>query len=212
MLDTSTLVVFIGAGLALLIVPGPAVMYIVAQSVDQGRVAGIVSVLGIATGSLVHIGAAALGISAILVTSAAAFAALKYIGAAYLIYLGVRKLMEQDAPDSVEPGTPQPLAASYRQGVVVNVLNPKTALFFFAFLPQFVDPARGSAAVQVLLLGAIFTIMGILSDGLYAVIAGSVGEFIKRSRALKRGQRLFSGGVYITLGLTTALLGNNRAK
>jgi len=204
MLDISTLAVFIGAALALLVAPGPAVMYIVAQSIDGGRLAGIVSVLGIAFATFFHIGAAALGLSAILVSSALAFSVVKYLGAAYLIYLGVRKLTEREAPLKLEHVERQPLHHIFRQGVVVNLLNPKTALFFFAFLPQFVDPARGAAWMQVVLLGMIFTMLAVMSDSIYALLAGTMGTWIRRSRGLQRGLKYFSGGVYITLGVATA--------
>jgi threonine/homoserine/homoserine lactone efflux protein len=210
MLDLSTLAIFIGAALALLVTPGPAVMYIVAQSIDGGRIAGVASVLGIAFATFFHIGAAALGISAILMSSALAFSVVKYLGAAYLIYLGVRRLTERDTPLVLEKVERQPLRYIFRQGVVVNLLNPKTALFFFAFLPQFVDPARGAAWVQIVLLGTIFTTLAILSDGAYAMLAGTLGTWIRRSRGLQRGLKYFSGGVYITLGVATALGG--RAK
>ena len=143
MLNPSTLTIFIAAALALLVTPGPAVMYIVARSIDQGRLAGIVSVLGINTGALFHIAAASLGVSALLVSSALAFSAVKYLGAAYLIYLGIRTLLTPQPEVMTEAPPPQPLGQIFRQGVVVNLLNPKTALFFFAFLPQFADPEPG---------------------------------------------------------------------
>ena len=132
--DVSTLIVFSIAALVLLVTPGPAVLYIVARSIDQGRLAGVVSVLGIGLGTMVHVFAAALGISALLVSSATAFNAVKYLGAAYLIYLGVRKFMERDQPvQRIEPEA-QPLSKAFNQGILVNILNPKLALFFFAFL------------------------------------------------------------------------------
>ena len=149
----ATLGVFALAALALLAVPGPSVLYIVTQSIRDGRRAGLVSMLGIQTGALVHVTAAALGLSALLVSSAAAFDAVKFAGAAYLVYLGVRRLLGRDEPDLTDPREQVELRRLYTQGIVVNVLNPKTALFFFALLPQFVDPARGPVFVQVLVLG-----------------------------------------------------------
>ena len=210
MLDWSTMLIFVTASLALLVVPGPAVLYIVARSIDQGRVAGIVSVLGIALGSMVHIMAAALGVSALLLSSALAFSIFKYLGAAYLIYLGVRKLMEKDAVHQVEQPEPTALSRIFTQGVIVNILNPKTALFFFAFLPQFVDPNRGSVAVQVMLLGAIFTVLAVFSDSIYALLAGTIRQYLKDSLAFLRAQRYFSGSVYILLGVATALSGSEQ--
>jgi threonine/homoserine/homoserine lactone efflux protein len=207
--DGSTLVVFIVAAVILLVVPGPAVMYIVARSIDQGRLAGIVSVLGIEVGTFFHIGAAALGISALLMTSALAFEAVKYLGAAYLVYLGIHKLFfEKDDPAAIVAPEPQKLSRIFVQGAVVNVLNPKTALFFFAFLPQFADPVRGPVAVQILFLGLLFVAMATCSDSLYALLAGSLGQWLKDRRAFLRGQRYFAGTVYVALGVLTALSGS----
>ncbi|MCI0348305.1 MAG: LysE family translocator [Acidobacteriales bacterium] len=202
--DLHALTVFVIAALIILVVPGPAVLYITARSIDQGRLAGVVSVLGVATGALVHVAAAALGISAVLLSSALAFSVVKYLGAAYLIYLGIRKLMIREELQPLEARSDQKLARIFFQGIVVNVLNPKTALFFFAFIPQFVDPARGSVALQIMLLGGLFAIMGVLSDGTYAVLAGTLGQWLKGNLRVLRAQRYFAGSVYIGLGLTTA--------
>ena len=200
---------FIAAALALLIMPGPAVLYIVARSIDQGSRAGLISTLGISVGALFHIGAAALGVSAILAASATAFSMMKYLGAAYLIYLGMRRLM---AKDEIQPGVTKlrSLKQVFLQGIWVNVLNPKTALFFFAFLPQFVDASRGQVAGQIVLLGAMFVALGMLSDGLYALLAGRLGHLLKGSLAFLRVQRYLTGGIYIALGLTTALSGSGK--
>jgi threonine/homoserine/homoserine lactone efflux protein len=203
--DAGTLSIFIFASLALLVIPGPAVLYIVARSIDQGKSAGLASVLGVTVGSAVHIAAAALGLSAILMRSATAFEIVKYAGAAYLIILGVRKLIEREVLlDASLPRRTRHLAI-FRQGVVVNVLNPKTALFFFAFLPQFASPDRGSVGVQVLLLGAIFLIIALVSDGTYALLSARVGTLLRANLGFIRAQRWFAGIVYIALGLLTAL-------
>ncbi len=171
--DLPTLAVFSVATLALLLVPGPAVVYIVTRSVAQGRAAGLVSVLGVHTGSLVHIAAAALGISAILAASATAFTIVKYAGAAYLVYLGVRKLMDRSsAEEAVVTATPK--SRLFGEGFVVNVLNPKTAIFFLAFLPQFADPHAGPLAPQIVLLGMIWIVLGMASDGTYALAASAL--------------------------------------
>ena len=159
MFDASTLALFIGAALVFLLTPGPAVFYIVARSIDQGRTAGVISSLGLNTGTLFHVVAAAFGVSAVLMSSALAFSVVKYLGAAYLIFLGVRKLFSREEEKNVSAGQPQKLSRIFGQGVLVNLLNPKTALFFFAFLPQFADPARGSVAMQILLLGGILVVM-----------------------------------------------------
>ena len=204
MLDLHALTVFVVAAVIILVVPGPAVLYITARSIDQGRLAGVVSVLGVATGALVHVAAAALGISALLLSSAIAFSVVKYLGAAYLIYLGIRKLMVREELQALEARSDQKLSRIFFQGIVVNVLNPKTALFFFAFIPQFVDPARGSVALQIMLLGGLFAVMGVFSDGTYAVLAGTLGQWLKGNLKVLRAQRYFAGSVYIGLGLTTA--------
>jgi threonine/homoserine/homoserine lactone efflux protein len=204
MLDLHSLMLFVVAAVIILVVPGPAVLYITARSMDQGRLAGFVSVLGVATGSVVHVVAAALGLSALLLSSAVAFSVVKYLGAAYLVYLGIRKLMVREELQTVEARSGQKLSRIFLQGIVVNVLNPKTALFFFAFIPQFVDPARGSVALQIMLLGGLFAIMGVFSDGTYAVLAGTLGQWLKGNLKVLRAQRYFAGSVYIGLGLTTA--------
>ncbi len=203
--DWATLGVFALAALALLAVPGPSVLYIVTQSIRDGRRAGLVSMLGIQTGALVHVAAAALGLSALIASSAAAFDALKFAGAAYLIFLGVRRLLGRDEPDLADPRERTELSRLYTQGIVVNVLNPKTALFFLALLPQFVDPARGPVVVQVLVLGLVFIALALVSDGIWAVSAGTFGERLRYSRAFGRVQRYVSGSVFLGLGLVAAL-------
>ena len=198
---------FGAACLALLVVPGPAVLYIVTRSIDQGRAAGLASVAGIHVGTLVHVVGAALGLSAILATSATAFAVVKYAGAAYLIILGFRKLLEGDRFDEAHGVEPRRLATVFRQGILVNVLNPKTALFFLAFLPQFVHPERGNAAVQTIALGLLFVLLGLMSDSLYALIASSAGRRLRGNRRFAAVQRYTSGGVYLSLGVVAALSG-----
>lgn len=208
--DLSSLVLFMVAALALLVTPGPAVLYIVARSIDQGRWAGIVSMLGIHVGTLFHVAAAAFGLSALLMSSALAFNVVKYLGAAYLIYLGVRKLLVREELHQPEVIENRKLSRIFYQGVVVNLLNPKTALFFFAFLPQFVNPSRGVVAGQILFLGFIFVVLGIFSDGAYAVLAGTVGHWLRGNLRFLRAQRYFAGSMYIGLGLTAALSGSHR--
>jgi threonine/homoserine/homoserine lactone efflux protein len=211
--DLSTLAVFSLAALALLVVPGPAVLYIVARSVTHGRLAGIVSMLGVATGGLVHAVAAALGLSSLLVSSATAFTAVKYAGAVYLVVLGLRTLRSRPAAaGAAVPAEPVPLRLLYLQGVVVNVLNPKTALFFLALLPQFVDVHAGSAALQMIFLGVVFVALGVVSDGAYALAAGSVGAWARRRPLAVRAQRWVSGGVLVGLGVATALGDSGRRK
>jgi threonine/homoserine/homoserine lactone efflux protein len=211
MLDASTFALFVAAALVLLIVPGPSVLYIVARSVEGGRKAGLVSVLGVQTGAMVHIAFAALGLSAILASSAVAFSVVKWLGAAYLVWLGLRRIFGRDEVEDVAV-EPERLSRVFWQGVVVNTLNPKTALFFLAFLPQFVDPSRGAAWTQILLLGATFVVLALCSDGLYALLSGTASGWLQRKMkgtAFQRAQRFVSGGVLIALGAAAAVSGKD---
>ena len=207
MIDFSKLYFFIAASLALLLVPGPAVLYITARSANQGRVAGLVSVLAIETANLLQAIAAALGLSAILLSSALAFDLVKYVGATYLIYLGIRKLLSSDAQMESEEVQRESLSKIYWQGFFVNILNPKTALFFLAFLPQFVNPEKGNVTAQTLILGAIFVGLAIITDSLYALLFSSLAGQFKRNKNFEKGQRYFAGLVYIGLGIATAFTG-----
>ncbi len=211
-LSTTNLLLFIPAVVALIVTPGPAVLYIVARSIDQGRKAGLVSVLAIETGNLFHVVAATFGLSALLLSSALAFDLVKYLGAAYLIYLGIRKLTTRDEAEQARTGERKSLGRIFSQGVVVAILNPKTALFFFAFLPQFVDAARGAVGLQFLLLGLIFVGIAIVTDSLYALAAGTAGRWLRGNLRYLRFQRYFSGTVYIGLGLTAALSSSGSRK
>lgn len=207
MIDPSTLGVFLAAGFLLLMTPGPAVIYIVTRSVEQGRRAGLVSVLGICTGTLAHVAAAALGISALLVTSTRAFNVLRYLGAAYLIVLGLRTLSKREP----EVGTIEVPRASLRrifvQGVVVNLLNPHTALFFFAFLPQFVNPSRGAVPLKIVTLGLLFILMSATTDAVWAIGAGTAGNWIRGNLRFARAQRYVTGCALIGLGAAAAVSG-----
>ncbi|MFN0042100.1 MAG: LysE family translocator [Alphaproteobacteria bacterium] len=202
--ELSTLVLFAGAAALLLMVPGPVVVFVVARSLDQGRGAGLVSVLGVHLASVLHVGAAALGLSALLMSSANAFTAVKLTGAAYLVYLGIRRLADGDRLIDLSALTRTPMAELFWQGFIVNLLNPKTALFFLAFLPQFVDPARGSLAAQIGFLGFLFIVLGLISDSAYAMLAGLLrSQFARRSLAL-RLERYVSASAYLGLGALTA--------
>ena len=213
MVDPAAYAVFLGAALALLVVPGPAVLYIVARSVHQGRRAGLASVLGIHVGTLVHVLAATVGLSALLVSSATAFTVVKLLGAAYLVYLGIRTLAGRgDRGVEASPGGPtRGRRRDFAEGIVVNVLNPKTALFFLAFLPQFVDPDAGAATLQILVLGLTFMLLGLVTDSLWALAAGSAGEVLRARRGFLRAQRWVSGSIYLGLGALTALAGPHRS-
>ncbi len=210
MIEFSQLYLFLGASLALLLVPGPAVLYITARSANQGRVAGLVSVLAIETANFLQAVAATLGLSAILLSSALAFDVVKYLGAAYLIYLGVRKLLIAEEGTKNGEIEKESLRRIYWQGFAINLLNPKTALFFFAFLPQFVDPARGNVTIQTLFLGAVFVGMAVITDSLYALLASSLADRLRGNYQYQKGQRYFAGLVYVGLGITTALTGSKK--
>jgi threonine/homoserine/homoserine lactone efflux protein len=205
--DLSKLPLFFLASIVLLLTPGPAVLYIIARSLNQGRVAGLVSVLSIELGNMFHVAAATLGLSALLFSSPWAFMAVKYLGAAYLVYLGLHQfLLHKKSPQ----GTglkPQSLCRVFSQGVIVAVFNPKTALFFLAFLPQFVNPTQGQVAGQMLALGCIFVLMAIVSDGLYALLAGALRQWLQGSQRFLYAQYYLTAIVYIGLGFVAAFAG-----
>ncbi|MEU3164102.1 LysE family translocator [Streptosporangium sp. NPDC006930] len=205
MVSPSTLLIFSVASLALVLVPGPNHIYIIARAVSQGRAAGVASALGVEVGTLVHIAAAAAGLSYVIARSATLFNVIKWAGVAYLVYLGIRALTSRQEFASRET-PPQPLRAIFLEGVVVNVLNPKVILFFLAFLPQFVEPEAGAVPLQIAVLGGTLLFLGLLSDLIYAVAAGAVGGRL-RSRAPLIGH--FSGIVYLGLGVATALSGRS---
>ncbi|MBO0777203.1 MAG: LysE family translocator [Ktedonobacteraceae bacterium] len=201
---------FLLAGLGLLLIPGPSVLYVIARSVEQGRRAGLASVAGIELAGIVHTAAAALGLSAVLLTSALAFSIVKYLGAAYLIYLGLRTLLTRDKNSQAPVQVPKSLSQLFTQGFLVNLLNPKTALFFYAFLPQFVDPTRGAVVEQILVFGTLFVLLASCTDSLYALLGSTVGIFLRRNIHVRRMQRYVTGCVYIALGITTAIIGSEK--
>lgn len=204
MIPWSTYVLFVGASLALVLIPGPNHLYITARGLSQGRAAGLASAFGVETGTLVHIAAAAAGLSYLITRSATLFGIVKWAGVAYLVYLGVRALTGKEQAESEVPQPPQPLGKVFLEGVVVNLLNPKVTLFFLALLPQFVKPAAGSPALQIVVFGATLLVLGVLSDLVYAFTAGALGDrLVRRAKAL----RLFSGVVYLGLGVITAFAG-----
>lgn len=207
--DGSTLLLFAGASLALLALPGPAVIYVVTRSLDQGRTAGIVSVLGVETGTFAYALAAAAGLTGLIAASETGFTIVRYAGAAYLVYLGVRKLRERGEPqDALSSGH----SRLFLKGVLVQLLNPKIAIFFLAFLPQFADSASGPVAVQILVLGTIFTLLAVLSDGAYVLLAGAVGGWLRTGRRARGWLAKLSGGVYIGLGVSAAVSGTSHSR
>jgi threonine/homoserine/homoserine lactone efflux protein len=203
----SALELFAIAALALIVIPGPAVLYIVSQSVGHGRKSGLAAVAGVEIGAFVHVAGAALGVSAIIASSTTAFSVLKLAGGAYLVVLGIKRLRERDAGPGDEGvlGRVRPLGASFRQGMIVSALNPKTALFFLAFLPQFVDPQRGHAALQAAVLGVVFIAIATLSDSIWALSSGTFATLLRRSARARRAERYASGGILVGLGVLATL-------
>jgi threonine/homoserine/homoserine lactone efflux protein len=206
-IDSTRYLLFAGASLALLFTPGPVVLYVVARSLSQGTRAGLLSVLGAELGNAVHVLAAALGLAALVASSAVAFSVVKGLGAAYLVYLGIRKLTAPADAGTTDASTSAPTSGRkiLGQAILVAVLNPKTALFFLAFLPPFVDPGRGPPVLQVLLLGGTFVGLAVLTDGAYAVLAGRLGRWLWRHPGFTRGERYLSAAVYFGLGVLAAL-------
>lgn len=210
--EPKTLAAFAVAVYVFAVLPGPAVMYVVTRGIHHGRVGGVVSALGVATGNLVHVVAATLGLSALLMSSAVAFTAVKYTGAAYLVYLGIRTLLDREAEGRDDHATPErSLRRVYGQGAVVATLNPKTALFFLAFLPQFVDPSGAPVAAQIAFLGVLLVVITVVSDSCYALVSGTAGNWLKANPRVVRGRRFLSGGIYIGLGVTAAVSGSRPA-
>ena len=202
--EFSTLLLFAAASAVLVAVPGPAVIYIVTRGVAQGRPAGIVSALGVEAGALVHVAAAVAGLSTLVASSATAFSAVKYAGAGYLLFLGIQKLRAR-AELSLADAPPESNARLFRQGVIVSALNPKVAVFFLAFLPQFVDPERGAVALQIALLGVLFVVVATVLDCVWALAAGAVGERLRRDIGVRRWLDRLSGITYVGLGAAAAL-------
>jgi threonine/homoserine/homoserine lactone efflux protein len=199
--EPSTLLLFAASAATLVLVPGPNLVYIITRSIEAGRRTGLASMLGVEAGTLVHVTAAAVGLSALVSSSAVAFEALRWVGVVYLVYLGVRALR---SGGSAHPAAPAGLRRSFAEGMLVNLLNPKVSIFFLAFLPQFVDPGQGGAGTQVVVLGVVFLVIASLLDVLYVLAAGLLAQ------RLDGGWR-FAGGVYLALAALAAVTGGRRA-
>ena len=206
-MNSSQVALFIAGAFIIIVIPGPNILYLIARSIHQGRMAGFVSVLGIEAATLVHICAATLGLTSLLLSSAIAFTIVKYAGAAYLVYLGVRKLFERQEERREELSADGGLKQVFIQGFIVNLLNPKTAMFFLAFLPQFVDAGRGSAAVQILSFGLILVLLATVVEVAYVLLSNQLRSWLKGNQRLQGSSRYLAGSAYIGLGLTTALSG-----
>lgn len=203
--DLTTLCLFAVATLAILLVPGPTVLFVVTCSLRRGWRAGLVSVLGVEAGGLVHVLSATLGLSALVVSSAALFGVVRGLGAAYLIYLGVRTLLDRSSGPQHGAATPHALRQVFWQGALIDALNPKTALFFLAFLPQFVRPGNGAVAAQTLVLGLTFLVLAVLNDGAYALLSSRLGRTLSGDEKFARRWRHAASGTYIVLGVGAAL-------
>lgn len=201
--DIGSIITFGVASVALLLIPGPAVIYILNRSVSDGREVGLAAVAGLELGNMVHVVAASAGLSAVLATSATAFNTVKWLGAGYLVFVGVRTLLMHPAAMSGD-STSVTLKRSFTQGVVVNTLNPKVALFFVSYLPQFIDADKGAAWSQALVLGTVFVLIGCCTDGMYALTASALRNKLLTGRALPIVQRYVAGTVFVALGVMAA--------
>lgn len=208
----SAYAVFLATAIALLLVPGPAVLYVVTRSIEMGRGGGLASVAGITTGTVVFVALAAAGLSSLLLASTAAFDAVRYAGAAYLLFLGVRRLLGRGLDEEDAEAVPRTRRRAYMQGILVNLTNPKTIVFVFAFLPQFVDSNANHAWLQVCVLGLSFAALGFLSDSMYALAAGTIAERLHGSNGIARVQRWFGGSVLVGLGILAAAWSPSHAR
>jgi threonine/homoserine/homoserine lactone efflux protein len=206
MIDQATLVTYLAVLLGFVFIPGPAVLLTLAKASSSGSRAGIATGIGIAVGDLFHTLMAVVGISAIIMASALLFSVIKYAGAAYLVYLGLREIFGKIESSFVAEGEKVKFAVAFKQAVLIEVLNPKSALFFLAFLPQFIKPENGSVSLQVFVLGILFILMGMLSTFVVAICAGNVGTFIRKNPAFFRLQGKIVGTIYCSLGVRLAIL------
>jgi threonine/homoserine/homoserine lactone efflux protein len=208
----STLPVFVAASLVLLVIPGPAVLFIVARSGAQGRRAGLVSVLGVHTASIVHVLAAVAGVSAVVVASSLAFTAVKVVGGCYLIFLGLKSLRNARTASAASAPKIRATKQLFAEGFLVSLLNPKVALFFLAFLPQFVERGNGPIWSQTLLLGLLYIALGLCSDSMYALLGARLGSRFSGHAARVRATRYAEGGILIGLGVLSLAVPHRRAR
>ena len=205
MIDPATLLTYLAILIGFVFIPGPAVLLTLARASTSGTRAGLATALGIAAGDIVHTLMAIVGISAIILASALLFSVVKYLGAAYLVYLGLRAILEKAPADLPEASARLTTRAAFRQATLAEMLNPKSALFFLAFLPQFVAPENGYVSLQLMALGLLFVLMGLVSTVVVAICAGRVGAFLRRNPVVLRWQGRFVGGIYCALGIRLAL-------
>lgn len=207
----TTIGLFALAAFTLSLIPGPDMIYIATRSISQGRSAGIASVLGIYAGDLVHILAALLGLSALVAASADALSIIKYAGAAYLIYIGVQTFLSKAETLQVKSEEPAQLKEIFYQGLLVNVLNPKVILFFLAFLPQFLEPARGHITLQIIVLSLLLIAVTLPVNLAVGLSGGWLGTWLQARQGVQRASKWVAGSIYIALGVTTALTGTRKS-
>ena len=205
MIDRATLLTYLAVLTGFVFLPGPAVLMTLARATSSGTRVGIATGLGIAGGDLVHTALAVFGFSAILAASATLFNFIKYLGAAYLVYLGIKAIVERTDDSLLARATPMTARKAFRQAVLAEMLNPKSALFFLAFLPQFVEPNNGAVPVQLAVLGILFVIMGAFSTMIFAIAAGRLSTFLRRNATVLRWQGKVVGAIYCGLGVRLAL-------
>ncbi|OCK59584.1 LysE family translocator [Bradyrhizobium sp. LMTR 3] len=205
MIDPTTLITYVAVVLGFVFIPGPATLLTVARATTSGTPVGIATGAGIAAGDMIHTFMAIVGISAIIAASAMLFSVIKYLGAAYLVYLGIRAVLERTPANLAARALPISAGRAFRQAILAEVLDPKTALFFLAFLPQFVRPENGSVMLQLTILGIIFVLLGFVSTTVFAAGAGGLGTFLRRNPAVLKWQGKAIGGLYCALGIRLAL-------
>ncbi|MCW3148511.1 LysE family translocator [Stutzerimonas stutzeri] len=205
--DLSFWLLFFSAALVLNLSPGPDLLYVLSRTLSGGRRIGVVSMCGVCSGALIHVAAAALGISTILATSAQAFAVVKYVGAAYLIYLGIQGLRSAGGGIRVQLEARPPVSAwrAYRQGVLVDVLNPKAAIFFMAFLPQFVRPEHGAVALQLFVLGVLVVLVAVIVEFALVLLAARASKALRSHQAIGQWLDRMLGSLLVGLGVRLGL-------
>jgi len=208
MIDQATLLTYLAILLGFVFIPGPAVLLTLAHAMASGTRVGVATGLGIAVGDIFHTLMAVVGLSAVILASAFLFDIIKYAGAAYLVYLGIRAFREpvpEITDGEVQPASPGSFWRAFREGMAIEAMNPKSALFFLAFLPQFVNPANGAVGLQLLILGLLFVAFGLFATVVVAFAAGRVGRFLRRNPTIMKWQNRAVGGIYCALGLRLAL-------
>lgn len=210
--DAGTIAIFVAATLALIAIPGPSTFYLLTRGISHGRRVAFISALGVETGSALFVCLTAFGLSALIASTRYAFAALHYVGVAYLLFLGWRTLRRRADPQPDTPAGPRSAWASYRQGLLVGASNPKVALFFLAFFPQFIRPGHGSTTTQVLVLGSVFVGLGLAADSLNAYASGAIAKWLARRPAWLRATSHVEAGSYLGLGMWALLSGSGRTR